>query len=151
MLVRSLTVDDIEPLIQLGHVMHKESVYHNLDFSEEKLRTLGMTILSSPTEWCCLVAEDSDKNRVGMLVGFITQHVFGTDRIAQDFITFIFPNKRGMLGGRRLIQEIERWAAANGAKSVHLGITTGVTVDRTSQLYERLGYTNGGVLYTKRV
>lgn len=152
MLVRPVQREDVVPLVEIGKVMHKESVYAHLDYDIEKLHQLGEGIAANPdSDWAAFTAIAATGERIGMLVGYIAEHTFGRDKVAQDFINFVLPERRGIMAGKAMIHMFEDWAKRKGVAEVYLGITTGVEVERTAKLYERLGYERAGILFKKRV
>ena len=44
----------------------------------------------------------------------------------------------------------EKWAKAKGAKVISLGVSTGITAERTGKFYERMGFNDVGKFYRRR-
>ena len=133
-----MTAQDIPVLIDMGAAMHKESRYEKLDFDPEKLRHLGTNMLDQPDGWLCLVAE-RDSEVIGFCIGYVAPHFFGND----------LPEHRGGMIGARLVKAYDAWCSEKGVKEPLLGVSAGITPDRTGQLYERLGYTEKYTVYKK--
>ena len=148
-MIRPFTLDDLPTMVELGKIMHEESVYRDLDFNEDKIKDLALTYLANPERCWSAVAEVNGRI-IGMYAGYITEYYFGKDLIAQDLLLFVDPTKRGGLAAVKLITAFEDWAFAKGVKEVCPASSTMVAPERTAMLYNLLGYTNVGSLFKKR-
>jgi GNAT superfamily N-acetyltransferase len=74
------------------------------------------------------------------------EHWCSTDLVATDLALFVEAEFRGSMLAARLIVAYLRWARDIGAKLITAGVSTGVHVEQTAQLYERLGMRRLGVL-----
>lgn len=149
MQIRQMNDDDLDDLIAMGWDMHQESWYRNLNFDPPKLRLLYESIKAYPARFCAFVAEEGD-NKVGMFVGAIAEFYFGTDKLASDLLLFVAKEHRGSTAAPRLIKAYLAWAKENDARSINLGISTSINVDRTARLYEKLGFKLDGHLFRMR-
>jgi GNAT superfamily N-acetyltransferase len=145
-----MTAQDIPVLLVLGAAMHGESRYAKLDFDPEKLRGLGETILGDPDSWLALVAE-RDSEIIGFCIGYVAPHFFGNDLTSGDLAIYVVPEHRGGMIGAMLVKLYTGWCEARGVKEPLLGISAGITPERTGQLYERLGYTERYIIYKKTI
>ena len=68
-------------------------------------------------------------------------------KVASDFGLFIEPASRGGMTAPRLLKAYIEWAKEQGAVMIQAGITTGVHVEQTTRLYEKLGFRNNGQLF----
>lgn len=125
--------------------MHQESDWSVLPFSEKQAGNIAHKVLGG--DYACFVAEDQEIT--GMIVGFVAPHYFTEALIAADLLCYVLPENRGGTYGYRLIKKFEQWAYERGASIVTLGITTGVTTERTASLYKKLGYQQSGILLRK--
>ena len=148
-MIRPFTLDDLPTMVELGKIMHEESVYRDLDFDAQKLIDLGHHYIANPERCWSAVAEVNGRI-IGMYAGYITEYYFGKDLIAQDLLLFVDPTKRGGLAAVKLITAFEDWAFAKGVKEVCPASSTMVAPERTAMLYNLLGYTNVGSLFKKR-
>jgi GNAT superfamily N-acetyltransferase len=144
------TAKDIPEMVRLGSLMHKESAYAAFDFDFNKVANNFKFWVSSP-DYFVAVAKDEDGNLIGGYCGYVTEYFFGKDLIACDLGLFIDPDRRGGMTAVRLIKAFEDWAQSKGAKEVCPGTTTMVAPERTSRLYERLGYKVVGSIFKKEV
>jgi GNAT superfamily N-acetyltransferase len=143
-----MTAQDIPALLVLGAAMHGESRYAKLDFDSEKLRLLGETMLGDPDSWLALVAE-RDSEIIGFCIGYVAPHFFGNDLTSGDLAIYVVPEHRGGTIGARLVKLYTSWCEARGVQEPLLGVSAGITPERTGRLYERLGYTDQYIIYKK--
>lgn len=144
------TVDDIPELVRLSYLMHGGSAYSKFNFDLDKIASNFAFWVSSP-DYFVVTAKDEDGMIVGGYCGYVTEYFFGKDLIACDLGLFVEPSRRGGMTAIRLIKAFEDWAKSKGAKEVCPGTTTMVAPERTSRLYERLGYLVVGSIFKKEV
>lgn len=145
--IRQGDVDDIVQLVQLGEEMHAEAPsFNQMDYDPKKLMQLGLMLSE---QGGMFLAEKEDNEVIGMFLGVIVPHFFGSDLMANDLCLFVKKEYRGGTAAPRLIKAFEKWAFANGAKVLRYGVSTGVEAERTLKLYEKLGYTQTGYLVDK--
>lgn len=159
-MIRRMVATDIEGLIALGRLMHAESVYRDLDFSDDKIRTLASEVLADDgkpaQDWACFVAEGAAGSAGGGLIGFFVAHSgeswFGRDRIAGDLGLFVHPTHRGGATALLLVKAFEAWGRGPGnARWLTPAISTCVYPERTRDFYQRLGYAPWGERFIKEV
>lgn len=148
MIVRRMTINDIDQMIALGKQMHEESNFAPRDWSNEKLWELGWNIVHNPNSWFGAVAEHDDKI-IGMFIGYMTEFYFGKDQVAQDYLLYVEPNRRGTVAAVGLIGQFELWAWNNGATEIRPSTSTGIEIDRICQFYQRMGYEITGYNFRK--
>lgn len=142
--------DDLEPLLDLVEVGHKESRFGYIPFSREKARKIGGRALADPARNLLIVAELRDRP-VGFLLASVGEFHIGTDvRLATIHAAYTVPECRAtLLGGRvalGLIRAVQRWSAGTGAKEIFLHITSGISIKPTTRMIKRIGFaTSGGV------
>lgn len=140
---------DIEGIIRLAKEMHAESWYSSFDFDEVKMRNF-VEDLCGDTEFLALVLEHEKDGIVGFLLAADMEHFFGRDRYACDIAIYMTPAHRGGIGAMRMIKAYEAWGRIRGVKEIHLGISTGVAVERTGKFYQKLGYHSPVMGYRKK-
>jgi GNAT superfamily N-acetyltransferase len=148
-MIRVATFDDIDTLISIGRVMHNESAYKVLSFNDDKVGALLAGLISEPNG-VVFIAERAGVI-LGGFAGGISDFWFGNDSHAYDYGLFILPEHRGGSAAIRLLAAFESWAKDMGAVWCDVGITTGVHVEQTTRLYQKLGYNQSGVLFRKEV
>ena len=152
--VRQLEEKDVAEVLAMARAMHAESPeYRDMDFSDEKvcrmLRAMCGTLLV-PASTCALVAEEGGK-LIGMMGGFAVEHFFGHDKTASDYVLYVRPEHRRGTAAVRLIRQFEKWAIAQGVRTIVPGVTTGTNNEVASGLYAKLGYERNGYTHIKRV
>lgn len=137
--VRPVEERDIPAVIEMIQAMWFESPNFNTKaFSEQKATNLVHFFVYGP-QGGGFVA-DCDGELIGMIAGAIAENLVTVGKYATDLAVYVVPTKRGGSILPRLVATLEKWAFANGADDVMLGISTGVHPEKTVYLYERLGY-----------
>jgi GNAT superfamily N-acetyltransferase len=149
-MIRHLEIADIPDLIDLAYEMHQESIFRNKHFSPVKMAQLFHTAMMQDSVFFCMVGE-IDGKVVGGMLGHLSQYFFGNDFMAADIGLFVKKEHRGSSVGIKLIKAFESWAKEHGAKEVNIIQSTGVEVEKTTHLMERLGYTNCGSTMKKEI
>lgn len=147
-MVRPATFDDIPVLVRLGRSMHGESRFRSISFSETKLAQVLANLLKE--RMCVLVAERDGEVR-GLFLGIVTQYYFSDEQLAIDLALFVEPGARGGMTGAALVRTFVAWAKERGIRHLELGVSTGVLVEETSALFERLGFKRQGSLFTMEI
>lgn len=143
-MIRPATHADIPAMVELGRALCAESPrWSRLNFSGEKLAELLGSLIDSEDGFAWVAVANG--RITGALIAVVTQHWASEDRIAQELSLFVRQDARGALHAARLITVLDAWAEERGAKWLQVGVSTGVTVERTGQLYERLGFVNCGI------
>jgi len=129
-----------EQVLQLAREMLEESVSHNdMQMDERKLVTqLNASINAPDSVYVRLAVRGTEV--LGGFFGVITTVYFSQELAAKDMAWFVTKTRRGSIAAVRLVQDFEEWAKERGAKKFFLGQSTGVNIETTRLLYERLGY-----------
>lgn len=90
-----------------------------------------------------------DDQCVGFGAFVVNPSFFGHDLTASDLMLYVVPEKRGSTIAHRIIKKYEEWAISQNVTEISLGISTGISVERTSKFYEALGYRQKSVTYVK--
>ncbi len=144
-MIRKATINDLEEMILLGFDMHQESRWQVMDFNVEKVARFFTSCIDS-SDYLVIVSEEAGK-LIGGFVGYAMPHWFSDDVMAGDFALFIHPDHRGGLVAIKLIKHFVEWAKGKNAILIQLGISTGVNLEKTSRLYERLGFEKMGIMF----
>lgn len=145
-MIRAAELSDIAGLLPIAAAMHAESRFRGLDFQGEKMRALFEHLVQSENG-CLLVVEHAGALH-GVLAGGLAQDFFGETVAAFEYGVYVDPARRGSMDGVRLVKAYLAWARERGAVYINMGVTTGVTTDRTGALYEKLGARKVGDLYS---
>jgi GNAT superfamily N-acetyltransferase len=146
-MIRLATLDDIETLVDLGELLHKESSYGYLPFDRLKVCAL-MAGLIEGGYGIVFVAEKNGKI-IGGIAGGVTEFWFCNELHGFDYSFFVHPEHRGGSSAFRLLVAFESWVEGMGAKHMDIGITTGIHEDKTGRFYEKMGFVKSGQLYRK--
>lgn len=149
-MIREATFADLEEMIVLGYDMHQESRFKTCEYSVEKVCAfLSMAINSD--DYLAIVCE-KQSTVIGGFVGFVAPHWFSDDLMAGDFALFMHPDHRGGRAAAKLVKRFIDWALEKGVSRefIQPGITTGVEVEKTTKLYEFLGFEKTGAFFTLR-
>lgn len=149
-MIRRAVASDLEQLVELARRMHAESRFRIFRFVDAKVRNMLQGLIDSPDMALVLVAVDGQTGEViGAIAAMCVEHWFSDQKVAQDVGLFVDPDRRGGMVAARLVKEFEAWARSMGALTGELGINTGVHVERTAALFERLGLERTAYLYVK--
>lgn len=145
-MIRAATEADIERIVEFGAQLHAESRFARLPYSVDKCRALAASMVAEPDGHCALIAERGGEP-IGVMLGFIDEHFFTDARVASDVMLYIVPQCRGGLAGPRLLDHFTAWALSKQVEMVEIGISTGVNVEASTRLYQRLGYRPVGIVF----
>jgi len=130
--VRLMVADDFKAVMGMARMMHQESpTFRDRAFNERKLLALGQCCVDEPTLMCGLVVEHPAHGLTGFFIGAMQDYYFGNDLQACDLALYVLPTQRGTKAGLLLIRAYERWAVAQGACEISLGVSTGIADRRT--------------------
>lgn len=146
--VRTATLADVPALVQMGAAMHAESPrFSRFDFDPAKTE-LFICGLITGERGLAVVAEEGAQI-VGMLGALAVEHFFGHALLVTDVAVYVAPSHRGGSTVLRLIHAFEDWGRLVGAIEGMLGVSTEVLPERTSRLYENMGYRLSGYIHLK--
>lgn len=134
MKIRPITQTDLPACIRLGGRMHEESVYNYLEYSPEKCYEFGINALEND-KILWLVAEIAGEV-VGMLGASIQEIYFADGLVANDYLVYVVPEKRGSSVFYRLVKAYQEWADEKGALAF-MSVSNGNF--ETEDLFSRLG------------
>ena len=152
MSVRRAEKKDVKTLVELGKLMHKESVYAKYDFDEQYILHYGEHMVENPDNFGVFLAEDKEGEVTALVAGFINQMYFNPDvKIAYDFLLYVHPEKRGGMSAVRVMRAYEKWAKEVGACEISMGITAGIDDEKAHNFYRGLGYEPKGSYLNKEL
>jgi len=143
-MIRSATYDDMGALLLLAEQMHAESDYRRYPFAIDKMARLFGALIDG--QGCVLVAEHAGQ-LVGVMAGFCEESWFTPAKVAGEYGVYVTPDSRGAAHAAALVRAFCDWAEGQGADLIQVGVTTGVTTERTAALYERLGFRRTGIVF----
>lgn len=150
--LRTFEYSDVEELTRLGVINHLESRFGKIvPVDEASIQKLIFNVLSNEDDYIGIVALDGDKI-VGYMVGFITNYSFNENAYyAADEMVYVIPEYRGKLVGKRILKAFQEWAESKGCLEAVIGTISEIATERTKKLYSKLGFTEVGSLFRKRI
>lgn len=141
---------DFEQSWVLALSMHAESYYSGMEINKRKFQLLFESGMSNPMFFCRVF--ENDQQLVGFFMGLLSEQFFGYDTVALDLGLYVIPEQRGKAARCVVdtIKQYEHWAFAAGAVDCTLGVSAGITDERSIKLYERLGFTKGSMMLHKK-
>ena len=142
-MIRRAQIADLPQLLALGKRLLKQTPYADVKIDTLIAgQTLGQCINSA--FGLALVAEHRGKI-TGLLLGAAVPLWFSKSRSATDIVTYAETPGDGY----RMIRRFVKWAwNLPNVIEVTMAQSSGIDVDRTAQLYERVGLARVGALYT---
>lgn len=113
--------------------------------------TLSSLAMAFTLESHCIFVAIHDNQIVGAMWGCVNQVPWSTAIMATDNILYVTPERRGYADGVRLLRHYEHWAKAKGASVASISVASGITMQATGKLYERVGYSYIGSHYRKEI
>lgn len=147
-MIRAATHDDVPSLVRLGRLLHDTSSYADLGYDDEKVARQCLALIDGAG---AIFVSQLEGEVVGFIGGAVTEHWFSTEKVAFDYSFFVHPEFRHGVTAVRLMQAFERWARAQGAVQMRMGVTTALNVAGTSRLYKAMGFVDAGVLFSKEL
>ena len=145
-MIRPAVKADLPKIVELGKAMHEEAErLRVMKFVPAKVYVTISGLIDSPDGLVLLVEEDFEL--VGGIAAMVKPHWFSTDLMAYDLALFVRPDRRGSVAAARLLKAYKDWAKEKGAVITQFGISTGVHLEATSALVERLGFQPSGLLF----
>jgi len=136
---KTFAIERLRDILTLGIAMQQEGAYSVIPFDIERAaQSIIHMVINNPNGFG-LLAYDGDKP-VGMIAGAMAPYFFGAGELASDYVWYIEPEYRGSRAAIRLLKEFKSWATDMGASELYMGVTTGVSAERTGQLLQRLGF-----------
>jgi len=146
-MVRDATLDDIPAMVALGAIMHAESRYNFMAYDGEKVSATLRSLIGVGFAR----VHERDGEIDGGMVGYMSEAWFSRAKVAAELALFVTPGKRGGMAAWYLLSEFSAWAENQGAQEITLAITTGVKVEETGRMYQRLGFEQVGGVFKRRV
>jgi len=137
-MIRNAEPKDLPALVQIGQKFHAESEqYSRLSYSGLKVLFLLKSLLAN-NDGMLIVAE-KDGEIIGGMAAMVFQEWYSYEKLATDICIFILPEHRGTAIAAEMIDHYKKWAKERQAKFSLLSISTGINLERTQGLYEKLG------------
>jgi GNAT superfamily N-acetyltransferase len=148
--IQLATLADGEELAWLGREMQAESIIGFPDIDPPAIAAYLLLVSAHPERMFMAIARDEGAP-VGLISGVIGAYPFSDELRACCETLFVLPEFRGRYAGVRLLRSFDAWATACSARSIYLGISTGISPDRTARLLARIGYAALGQTFRKEI
>jgi len=133
--IRAATHADIPAIVALGRAFLETSPYQAwLEENPDQLAAMTTVLLESPAGH--VVVADVGEAVVGFLALVVVPHDLSAALTAKEVCWYVRPETRGV--GLRLLRAAERWARAQGARTVQMIAPR--KAPRVEALYVALGY-----------
>jgi len=137
--------EDFDDVVRLGRLMHAESSYSALEFSEDRLRQIFDLYTSDDNR--ALILGRINGETCGLYAGYITPYYFSKELVANDIAWFVVKERRGSTLGLRLLTMFENWAKSRGVSEVRIGYSTDINPSAFDSLMIKRGYSRVGGNY----
>lgn len=139
--VRTIKEADIESTVKLCRMLSDEApAYRNKGFNEEKTRALITAFAEWRENLVCYVV-DNEGEIVGILGLVIMDSPTHDYKYATDVGFYIKREYRGSPAAVRMIRAAETLAKTLGASEINIGASSGINMEKTVYMYEKMGYT----------
>ena len=137
--IRWALPEDLTAGMELAEALHSEaSWYSDRPFDRDYAADQFLSRINGVDRFS-FVAE-VDGLVVGVLFGFFTKLLTCDVKLAVEEVLFVHPQFRSLGVGFALIGAMDRWAVFNKAQFSQVGISTGITPEKTDRLYKGIGF-----------
>lgn len=143
-MIRRLLQSDVPAVVALaqtmaaetGHRLHVERTAFILDEIIEKKEVFAY-------------GRVEDGKCLAMFIGEIAEHPFFNAVFAQELAIYTHPEIRGGTTAARLIKQFTTWAQDLDVDYIKVEVTAGVDNEKATRLFEKFGYSRGGIMAFK--
>ena len=143
--VRRATINDLEQILVLCTIMHKESNYSHI--TPDYKKTYDYLSHSLTDENSLFLVLIRNNEIIGLFLAKVLTYFFSEDSQAMDILFFIEKKHRKKSGAYRLIVKYIKWANEKKVKEIVLSSTTGVELTKMEKFYNKLSFSKVGVMY----
>ena len=148
MKIEVATLDDVPQISELGQLLHDTSSYAGIPYSRAKVDALMASLISGGG---VVFVVRRDGQIMGGIAGGVTEHWFSDEKLGFEYSFFLHPEARGGFTALKIIAAFKTWCQLRGAKTVRMGITTGINEEGTAKLYRFAGFKDAGQLFKLEV
>ena len=141
-MIRPLLKQDVPQIVGLATVMAAETGHR---LHADRTQYILNDIIELNTVFAQGRVED-DGRCTSMFIGETSEHPFFDALFAQELAIYTHPDRRGSLDAARLVKAFTAWATEKDVDYIKVEITAGVDNERAAQLFEKFGYSKGGIL-----
>jgi L-amino acid N-acyltransferase YncA len=144
-MIRPATKSDIPALVAMGAEVHALSHYRAATYSPAKVADFLEQLIDDAYGFAFVM------ERGGLVVAYMIAHLgqpyYSDDLVATEISLYALPAHRSGFAALRLLSAFVAWAQQLDAKIITAGIMTGITLEKTAQLYHRIGFDLMGVVF----
>jgi GNAT superfamily N-acetyltransferase len=144
MKVEVATPADAAEIAALGRVLHDRSTYAEVPYNEAKVEQHMRSLM---TNGGVVFVVRKDGAIVGGIAGAVSAWWFSDELMGYEYSFFIAPPHTNGMAAMRLMSAFRTWCKARGAKSLRVGITTGIHQEKTAAFYRLMGFKDIGPLF----
>lgn len=145
--VRKAQPEDIGTLIEMLLLMQEESPVYSVYTPAYQKAYRSLLVLMLNPDALILMLDDGS----GMFIAKVEQSLWFEESVAWEEILFVKKELRGTSRAVAMIKEYEKWAKEKGAVEARLVLSTEVSVEKTFDFYERMGFKPVGGFFSKEV
>ena len=148
MTIRPPKPEDHGAVVSLLRRMHEETRFSVFPLSESRLEG-SVSAFLEPNDWRFSRVFERDGVVKGVFFGYMDDFWFSDALCGFDDVFYIAPEARGGSAAARMVKMFGEWCRERGCSAALVGVSSGVMVDRTGALLQRLGYERLGGLYRR--
>ena len=138
------TEDDISARVALSRFVNADCP-DGLPYDAATVRKSLERMMGQPNH--CLLQAEIDGRVIGGLIGVVAPHPWSPALGASIKSYFVLPQHRGSLAAVKLLHGFRRWAKAQGAVRMYVGVTSRRDIERTDRFLKHLGFRFSGGNY----
>lgn len=152
MAIRFATARDIPALVALGKRQHAMTRFHRYPYRVERVaKALHDAIERAAGRYVCLVAQDSTREVVGVLLAVLERQIFSELLPASVMHCDVLPEKRMGGYGVHLLNAFEQWAANRKVAEIAFGINSESEMKSVGRFAVKMGFSKLGENFVKAV
>jgi GNAT superfamily N-acetyltransferase len=144
--IRRATMDDLPHIVSMGRAMVAESPrLRAFRYTPAKVHVTVSHLIDNEDGF--VYVDEQNSEIVGFLIAYVEPHWFSIDKLACDLALYVRPDKRGGVIAARLLNRYKEWGREREAVITQVGVSSGVQLESTSGLLERLDFQSSGFIY----
>lgn len=139
--VRPIKEGDIEQTVNLCRAVNDETpAYREKGFNESKTRDTITAFAQWRENLICYIVEKDESEIVGILGLIVMESPTHDYKYATDIGFFILRPYRGSRAALQMVRAAEALAKTLGASEINMGTSSGIAMEKTVHMYEKMGY-----------
>ncbi len=149
--IRLATSADTAPIVELGRVLHAESVYRGYPLDTARVETAITEMLAQPRHAALFLACNHEGTIIGMLALRMGNLFYFDKLVAQEQMFYVHPDWRGSSAAVKLLVACRQWAINRGADEILVSVNSGVGLATLPRLMRRLHFSQVGLTFSLRL